>query len=222
MHSGYQQGLVLFVSCGRRAVDGRYLVRRAIWGGAGVSNFLVLPPEINSLRIFAGAGSGPMLSAATAWDGLAAELGSAASSFNSVISGLVGQAWQGPASAAMGCRAAPSGGGGRAAAAQAENAAGLARATAAVFETAQASTVHPTLVGSNRIQLGSLITTNLFGQNAPAIAAIEAEYEQMWAQDVAAMAGYHAGASATASQLSPVLQDLESLFTNLGYGNNGV
>src|ERR1700761_4389811 len=131
MHSGYQQGLVLFVSCGRRAVDGRYLVRRAIWGGAGVSNFLVLPPEINSLRIFAGAGSGPMLSAATAWDGLAAELGSAASSFNSVISGLVGQAWQGPASKAMASVAAPYAGWLSAAGAQAENAAGLARATAA-------------------------------------------------------------------------------------------
>jgi PPE-repeat protein len=45
-------------------------------------SFLVLPPEINSLRMFSGAGSGPMLSAAAAWDGLAAELGSAAESFS--------------------------------------------------------------------------------------------------------------------------------------------
>ena len=44
-------------------------------------NFSVLPPEINSLRMFSGAGSGPMLSAAAAWEGLAAELGSAADSF---------------------------------------------------------------------------------------------------------------------------------------------
>ena len=70
-------------------------------------NFFVLPPEINSLRMFAGAGSEPMLLAASAWDGLASELGSAASSFSSVTSGLAGQAWQGAASAAMAAAAAP-------------------------------------------------------------------------------------------------------------------
>jgi PPE-repeat protein len=70
-------------------------------------SFMVLPPEINSLRMFVGAGSAPMLEAATAWDGLAAELGSAASSFGSVTSGLAGQAWQGPAARAMVAAAAP-------------------------------------------------------------------------------------------------------------------
>ncbi|BBX97367.1 hypothetical protein MLAC_26610 [Mycobacterium lacus] len=51
-----------------------------------------------------------MLAAATAWDGLAAELGSAADSFGSVTSGLNGgssQAWQGAAAAAMTAAAAP-------------------------------------------------------------------------------------------------------------------
>lgn len=51
-------------------------------------NYAVLPPELNSLRMFTGAGSAPMLAAAVAWDGLAAELGSAASSFGSVTSDL--------------------------------------------------------------------------------------------------------------------------------------
>ena len=60
-----------------------------------------------------------------------------------------------------------------------------------------------------------LVMSNFFGQNAPAIAAAEAEYEQMWAQDVAAMAGYHAGASAAAAQLSPPLQSLNALATRL-------
>ena len=41
------------------------------------------------------------------------------------------------------------------------------------------------------------------GQNAPAIAATEADYEEMWAQDVVAMADYHGGASAAAAQLAP-------------------
>lgn len=64
-------------------------------------NYAVLPPELNSLRMFTGAGSAPMLAAAVAWDGLAAELGSAASSFGSVTSDLASQAWQGPAAAAI-------------------------------------------------------------------------------------------------------------------------
>ncbi|MEK0622511.1 PPE domain-containing protein, partial [Mycobacterium ulcerans] len=65
-------------------------------------NFAVLPPEINSVRMFSGAGSEPMLAAA-AWDGLSAELGAAAESFALVTSGLagVGQAWQGAAASAM-------------------------------------------------------------------------------------------------------------------------
>ncbi|MEK1241792.1 PPE domain-containing protein, partial [Mycobacterium ulcerans] len=56
-------------------------------------NFSVLPPEINSLRIFAGTGSGPMLAAAAAWDGLADELSTAAAAFSSVTSGLTGGSW---------------------------------------------------------------------------------------------------------------------------------
>ncbi|EUA12815.1 PPE family protein [Mycobacterium kansasii 732] len=56
----------------------------------GLMNFSVLPPEINSLRMFSGAGSGPMLAAAAAWAGLADELGSAAAAFGSVTSGLAG------------------------------------------------------------------------------------------------------------------------------------
>ncbi|QIE95302.1 PPE domain-containing protein [Mycobacterium tuberculosis] len=60
--------------------------------------------------MFFGAGSGPMLAAAAAWDGLAAELGLAAESFGLVTSGLAGgsgQAWQGAAAAAMVVAAAP-------------------------------------------------------------------------------------------------------------------
>ncbi|MXI81866.1 PPE domain-containing protein, partial [Mycobacterium tuberculosis] len=61
--------------------------------------FAWLPPETNSLRMYLGAGSRPLLAAAGAWDGLAEELHAAASSFGSVTSELAGGAWQGPASA---------------------------------------------------------------------------------------------------------------------------
>ena len=47
-----------------------------------------------------------------------------------------------------------------------------------------------------------MIATNLLGQNTPAIAATEAHYLEMWAQDAAAMYGY-AASSASASQLTP-------------------
>jgi PPE-repeat protein len=164
-------------------------------------SFLVLPPEMNSALMHAGAGSGPMLAAAAAWDGLAEELGSAAQSFSSVTSGLAGDAWQGAASAAMLSTAAQYSGVLGAAATQAQTAAAQAQTVASEFEAALAATVHPVLVSTNRNQLVQLVMSNLFGQNAPAIAATESDYEAMWAQDVAAMIGYHGGVSAAAAQL---------------------
>ena len=166
-------------------------------------DFLVLPPEINSLRLYAGVGSTSMLAAVAGWDGLAAELRSAAASFASVTTGLSGEWWQGPSSAAMGEAAASYVAWLGAAATRAEEAAGQARVMAEAFEVAFAETVHPAQVATNRAQLVSLAGSNLFGQNASAIAAIEAEYEQMWAQDVAAMVGYHATASVAEGQLMP-------------------
>ncbi|MCV7340581.1 PPE family protein [Mycobacterium haemophilum DSM 44634] len=174
-------------------------------------NFSVLPPEINSARMYVGAGSGPLLQAAAAWDALAGELGSAAASFGSVTSGLVGGPWQGPASTAMAAAAAPYAGWLNAAATQAAGAAAQAKTVASAFESALAATVHPALIAANRNQLVSLVVSNLFGQNAPAIAGAEAQYEQMWAQDVAAMVGYHSGASAAAGQLAPWQQSLHHL-----------
>ncbi len=53
----------------------------------------------------------------------------------------------------------------------------------------------PPVITANRTQLAVLVATNLLGQNTPAIAANEAAYGEMWAQDAAAMYGY-AGASA--------------------------
>ncbi len=164
-------------------------------------SFLVSPPEIISSRLYAGAGSGPMLAASAAWEGLAAELSSAAQSFSSVTSGLTADAWQGAASTAMLSTAAQYSGVLSVAAAQAQTAAAQAQAVASEFESALAATVHPALVSINRNQLVQLVVSNLFGQNAPAIAAAESEYEQMWAQDVSAMIGYHGGVSAAAAQL---------------------
>lgn len=164
-------------------------------------HYSVLPPEINSALIFAGAGSGPMLAAASAWDGLATELASAAVSFGSVTAGLVGGSWQGRSSVAMAAAAAPYAGWLAAAATQAEQAATQAQVMVAEFEAVRLAMVQPALVAANRSGLISLVISNLFGQNAPAIAAAEAAYEEMWALDVSAMAAYHSGASAVAVAL---------------------
>jgi triacylglycerol lipase len=189
-------------------------------------NFSVWPPEVNSVLLLDGPGPGPMLDAAAAWDGIGSELTSAANGFSAVTSDLAGAAWQGPASAAMTTAVNPYVGWLGTAAAQAEQSAAQARAAATAYESALAAIVDPGLITANRDQLVSLVISNLFGQNAPAIADAEAAYEQMWAQDVAAMSGYHTSASAAVTQLGPWAQTLENLLqqapTTLATGINQV
>jgi PPE-repeat protein len=164
-------------------------------------DFAALPPEINSGRMYAGAGSGPMWAAAAAWDGLGAEMGSAAASYRSVVSELTRGPWLGPSSAAMGAAAASYVGWMSATAEQAKQAANQARSAAAAFEAAFAATVPPPVIAENRTLLMSLVATNLLGQNTPAIAATETHYSEMWAQDATVMYGYASG-SAAASTLT--------------------
>jgi PPE-repeat protein len=165
-------------------------------------DYAALPPEVNSARMYAGPGSAAMMAAASAWDGLAAELSSAATAYGSVVSRLAGEEWLGPASASMAAAVAPYVAWMNTTATQAEQTASQAKAGAAAFETAFAATVPPPVVAANRSLLMSLIATNVLGQNTPAIAATEAHYGQMWAQDAAAMYGY-AGSSAAAAQVTP-------------------
>jgi len=165
-------------------------------------DFAMLPPEVNSGRMYAGPGSGPMLAAASAWDGLAAELQSTAASYGSVISELSDGPWLGPSSASMAAALAPYLQWMTTSAAQAEQTATQAKAAAAAYEAAFAMTVPPPLIAANRSLLMTLIATNIFGQNTMAIAATETDYAEMWAQDAAAMYGY-AGSSAAASTLTP-------------------
>jgi PPE-repeat protein len=165
-------------------------------------DFGALPPEINSARMYAGPGSGPLMAAAAAWDGLGAELGSAASGYSSAISELTSGPWIGPASTSMVSAVTPYVTWLSVLASQAEQTAGQARAAAAAYEVAFAATVPPPVIAANRTLLATLVATNFFGQNTPAIAATEAQYAEMWAQDAGAMYGY-AGSSLAASQLAP-------------------
>src|ERR1700743_284256 len=70
-------------------------------------HFAALPPEVNSGRMYAGPGAGPMLAAAAAWDELADELHTTAADLESVISDLTSEPWEGASSASMAAAAAP-------------------------------------------------------------------------------------------------------------------
>jgi PPE-repeat protein len=118
-----------------------------------------------------------------------------------VTSGLATGSWQGSAAAAMVAAAAPYTAWLTTAATHSESPAGHARAVAAAYEAAHAATVPPSVVTANRAQIVSLLLANLFGQNAPAMADTEAEYERMWAQDVTAMSSYLADAAAAGAHL---------------------
>lgn len=161
-----------------------------------------LPPEVNSGRIYTGPGSAPMVSAASAWRAMAAELATAAHSYEMVISQLSGEEWLGSGSESMSAAATPYIAWMNTTAAQAEHAASQATAAATAFETARAATVPPAAVTTNRVQQAALVATNILGINTPAIAALDAHYAEMWAQDAAAMYSY-AGSSAAASQVTP-------------------
>jgi PPE-repeat protein len=154
--------------------------------------FVFFPPEINSALIFGGPGAGPLFEAASAWDGLAVELSSSASSFHTTVSDLAGSAWMGPSSMAMTAAAAPYVQWLIIAAAQAEVAALQARIAALAFEGALVATVPLPQVLANRARLLVLIATNFFGINTIPIALNEADYVRMWVQAATTMATYQA------------------------------
>lgn len=165
-------------------------------------DFGSFPPEVNSARMYSGVGSSPLTAAASAWNRLAAELASAATGYEAIVTRLAGEDWLGPSSASMAQAVAPYLEWMNATAARAEQAAMRAREATAAYDSAVAATVHPADVVANRIQLSSLLSTNVLGQNTAAIAIAEADYGEMWARDAAAMYQY-AGESSSASQVAP-------------------
>jgi PPE-repeat protein len=163
-------------------------------------SFMVFPPEINSGLMYSGAGSAPLMAAASAWDELAAELESAAASYQTVIGQLTGATWLGPTSERMVAATAPFVDWLAGTAGQAAETGAQARLAAAAYESAFTSTVPPALVAANRSLLAALVATNFLGQNTPAIAATEALYMEMWFQDGLTMDTY-----ATLAQQAVVL-----------------
>jgi PPE-repeat protein len=165
-------------------------------------DFGALPPEFNSARMYAGPGSSSLQAAASAWNGIAAELNSAATSYDKVVTQLASDEWMGPASASMASAAQQYVSWMTTTAAQAEQAATQARTAAAAYEQAFMATVPPTAVAANRAETAMAVQANVFGQYTPLIAQLEAQYGEMWAQDASAMYTY-AGQSAAAAQVTP-------------------
>jgi PPE-repeat protein len=153
-------------------------------------SFMVFPPEVNSALMYSGAGSGPLMAAAAAWNELAADLESTASSYQSVIAQLTGGPWLGPSSARMASAAAPFIAWLQGSSIQAALTSGQASLAAAAYESAFAATVPPSVIVANRTLLAALVATNFLGQNTPAIAATEALYMEMWFQDGLTMDTY--------------------------------
>jgi PPE-repeat protein len=163
-------------------------------------SFMMFPPEVNSSLMYSGAGSGPLMAAASAWDELAADLEATAASYQSVLAQLTGATWLGPSSARMAAATAPYVDWLALTSGQAAQTSAQARFAAAAYEGAFASTVPPAVIAANRALLAALVATNFLGQNTPAIAATEAHYMEMWFQDGLTMDTY-----ATISQQAVVL-----------------
>jgi PPE-repeat protein len=162
-------------------------------------SFSLIPPEINSALMYQGAGSGPLLEAATAWNGLAADLEATATQYQTAITNLTTGTWLGPSSAHMAAAAEPYVAWLQSTAAEAAQTGTQATAAAGAYQTAYSSMVPPPLITANRAELTTLVANNFLGQNTGAIAQNEAEYLDMWIQDALGMDTYNmnsTGASA--------------------------
>jgi PPE-repeat protein len=168
--------------------------------------------------MYMGAGATPLIQAANAWATLAAELTSMSAAFSQVVNGL-NTTWHGPSALAMTAASVPHITWLMTTAGLASETAARAMAAVAAFEAAFISTVPPPLVAANRARLADLVATNFLGINTPAIMATEAQYMQMWAQDVAAMIQYQV-ASAEATALAPFRPLAESLGGIFAPGSN--
>jgi PPE-repeat protein len=161
-----------------------------------------LPPEVSSAMIYAGPGSSSLMAAASAWNGVAAELTTAAMGYDNIVTSLASEEWMGPASASMASAAQQYLQWMTTTAGQAEEAAAQAQSAAAAYETVLASVVPPPAIAINRTNLAQAQATNILGQNNGIISQLEAQYAEFWAQNASALYSY-ANQSAAAAKVTP-------------------
>jgi PPE-repeat protein len=166
-----------------------------------MSDLGALPPEVSSALIYSGPGASSLMSAASAWNSVAAELASTAQGLDKVVVQLASESWLGPSSAAMVAAVQPYVNWVSTTAGQAEHAAAQAQSAAAAFETVFASVVPPPLIAANRAELAQAVSTNVLGLNNNVIAQLEAQYGEFWSQNASALYSY-ASSSAVATKIS--------------------
>ncbi|MFZ1178606.1 MAG: PPE family protein [Mycobacterium sp.] len=159
------------------------------------------PPEVTSTLIYTGPGASSLIEASGAWQQLAVELENSVAVYASTLSSLI-ESWNGPSAMAMVQAVQPYLIWLRTTAQQAQQMAASTEAAAAAFTAVHSAVVPPAAVTANRTRLAQLLATNRFGTNTAAIAQTEAQYQEMWANNSAAMSSYQA-ASAQLTQQQP-------------------
>ncbi|WP_139061752.1 PPE family protein [Tsukamurella pulmonis] len=157
--------------------------------------FPALPPEVNVGRLMSGAGPAPATAAAAAWASVAASV-SARSVFLQSLLPRLAASWQAPETALMTRNVAMYLAHNEAVRAQALLASTRHTKQAADYSAALAGMAQLPEIALNHLTNAVLNATNFLGVNTAAIAANEAQYAAMWAQNASMMAVYLANSVA--------------------------
>lgn len=165
-----------------------------------------MPPELNTARLMAGAGTAPMLQAAAGWEALGNALETQAQELSASLVALK-QSWTGTGSDRAIAAATPMVAWLQNAAQQAQQRAMKASAQAGAYMTALGMTPSLPEIATNHITHGVLSATNFFGINLVPIGFNETDYfVRMWNQAGGAMDIYEAETAANTAfeQLEPM------------------
>lgn len=165
-----------------------------------------MPPELNTARLMAGAGTAPMLQAAAGWEALGNALETQAQELSASLAALK-QSWTGTGSDRAIAAATPMVAWLQNAAQQAQQRAMKASAQAGAYMTALGMTPSLPEIATNHITHGVLSATNFFGINLVPIGFNETDYfVRMWNQAGGAMDIYEAETAANTAfeQLEPM------------------
>ncbi len=149
------------------------------------------PPEVITGRLMSGAGAAPMLAASAQYTAAAVAYEASADRLMAQMVYLSSN-WQGTTAQALQRTTARHLAWMRVLQAQLVLAASRTAAQAAAFSTAYTSMAQMPEIVENRVTTAVLHATNFLGVNTIPIAIREAQYQAMWAQDVAVQSAYFA------------------------------
>ena len=149
------------------------------------------PPEVITGRLMSGAGAGPMLAASAQYTASAVAFEASADRLMAQMVYLSSN-WQGTTAQALQRTTARHLAWMRVLQAQLVLAASRTAAQATAFTTAYTNMAQMPQIVENRVTTAVLHATNFLGVNTIPIAVREAQYQAMWAQDVAVQSAYFA------------------------------